>query len=581
MNRSIATALLVYVLLAVGLFFNAMENPFHYDDRHSIESNKHLRSLTNIPSFFTDPGTFSSERRGTMFRPFLLSSYALNYALHENWVPGFRLVNLLIHALCATLLFALVYAGANRCREAWAIGLLFLLHPIHGEPVNYISSRSDLLVSFFYLLALYVAGRPWSGWMAYAAALLTKSVAITMPVAIAVWQQLKVGSLLLRRGYFAGLILLSGFYFAAIVANRFLDSSLAKAPRSFEQNLWTQVKALVYYIWLYCMPRTLSVEHPFTVAQDMLDPPVLFSSLFLLSLLGLALYGRRRIESLAFAFFLLVMLPTTFIPLNILVSERRSYLASAGLIGIAVWAWGRLADKRRAWGLATGCCLCMLMAMIGWTRNPVWAGEISLWEDAVRKGPGMFRARANLGLAYNKANRQPEAIVQLEQALAINPDYAEAWVELGNIYHQMQRLDAAERAYRHALSLSPSLEGIYYNLGNIALGRGKVQEAIAFYGETLSRNPSFADAYNNRGQAYEVVGDLQGAMGQYQYAVEYDPGLGGAWFNLGSISERLAQSQIALSAYRRARDILSQTSEYQVFANKAQQAIERLEINDE
>ena len=525
MNRPIATALLVYVLLAVGLFFNALENPFHYDDRHSIEYNKHLRSLTNIPSFFTDPGTFSSERRGTMFRPLLLSSYALNYALHENWVPGFRLVNLLIHALCATLLFALVYAGANRCREAWAIGLLFLLHPVHGEPVNYISSRSDLLVSFFYLLALYVAGRPWSGWMVYAAALLTKSVAITMPVAVAVWHQLRVGSLFLRRGYFAGLILLSGFYFAAIVANRFLGSSLAKAPRSIEQNLWTQVKALTYYIWLYCMPRTLSVEHPFTVAQDMLDPPVLFSSLFLLSLLGLALYGRRRIESLAFAFFLLVMLPTTFIPLNILVSERRSYLASAGLIGIAVWAWG----------LATGCCLCLFMALIGWTRNSVWAGEISLWEDAVEKGPGMFRARANLGLAYNKADRQPEAIAQLKQALSINAGYAEAWVELGNIYHQMQRLDEAEQAYLHAVSLSPSLEGVYYNLGNIALGRGKVQQAIAFYGETLSRNPSFADAYNNRGQAYEVVGDLQGAMRQYQYAVEYDPGLGG----LGLISGRL------------------------------------------
>ena len=146
MNKPVVRAVLIFSLIRLGLFANALNNPFHFDDRHSIEYNRHLRSLANIPQFFTDPGTFSSERRGTMFRPLLLSSYAFNYALHGDWIAGFRLVNLGLHVLCAGVLFAVARDWGRPEREAWAAGLLFLLHPLHGEPVNYISSRSDLLV---------------------------------------------------------------------------------------------------------------------------------------------------------------------------------------------------------------------------------------------------------------------------------------------------------------------------------------------------------------------------------------------------------------------------------------------------
>ena len=149
-NRSIGQAFVVFALLGAALYANALGNSFHYDDRHSIEHNKHLRSLANIPSYFVDPGTFSSERRGTMFRPLLLSSYAANYAVHGGWVPGYRIANLLIHVLCSTLPFALAHKWWGIPRDAWALGLLFLLHPLHGEPINYISSRSELLVALFF-----------------------------------------------------------------------------------------------------------------------------------------------------------------------------------------------------------------------------------------------------------------------------------------------------------------------------------------------------------------------------------------------------------------------------------------------
>ena len=91
------------------------------------------------------------------------------------------------------------------------------------------------------------------------------------------------------------------------------------------------------------------------------------------------------------------------------------------------------------------------------------------------------------------------------------------------------------------------------------------------------RNPDFANAYNNLGQAHEAAGNLAAALRQYQMAVERDPDLGGAWFNLGTTSESLGQPQRALGAFRRARDLLEGVAEHQIYADRAQQAIIRLE----
>jgi len=577
-NKPVVRAVLIFSLIGVGLFANALNNPFHFDDRHSIEYNRHLRSLANIPQFFTDPGTFSSERRGTMFRPLLLSSYALNYALHGDWIAGFRLVNLGLHVLCAVVLFAIARHWGRPEREAWAVGLLFLLHPLHGEPVNYISSRSDLLVGLFYLLALgWAVVRPWPSGVAYGAALLVKSVAITLPVAAAVRGWFIGGWDQLRRPYFAVLLGLSAAYIGTIVANRFLGSSLEKAPRAFDVQMWTQLKAMIYYLWLFCMPSSLSVDHPFTVARGPGDGPVLLALLVLLSLVGLAIVARRRAAVLGFGFFVLALLPASMMPLNILVSERRMYLASAGLVAIAVWAWSCMAHRRQRAALVTGVVGCALLALMTWSRNPVWASEVELWQDAVAKGPGMFRARANLGLAYAKEERWGEAIDQLEKALAIKPDYADAWVELGNIHHRLGQLVQAETAYRRALEFSPALEGVYYNLGNLALRRGETDQAIELYEQTLQRNPDFADAHNNMGQALERIGDWPGAVQHYRAAVERDPELGGAWFNLGAALEQRGDQRAALDAFVQARDLLLNSPEHRGYADRANQAIGRLQ----
>ena len=54
-------AWLAIAVALLAVYLPSLDHAFQYDDLHSIVENPHLR---HIPLFFTDPGTFSSERRG-------------------------------------------------------------------------------------------------------------------------------------------------------------------------------------------------------------------------------------------------------------------------------------------------------------------------------------------------------------------------------------------------------------------------------------------------------------------------------------------------------------------------------------
>jgi tetratricopeptide (TPR) repeat protein len=567
---------------AVGmlLYGGTLAHPFHYDDRHSILYNPHLRSLGKIPAYFTDLHTFSSDSRGAMFRPLVLVSYALNYAAGGQDPRGYRLVNLLLHLGCAVLLFAWLRRALD-WRAAWVGGLVFLAHPTHGEPVNYLSSRSDLMVSCWYLGGVLLAARGnWAGsCAAYAGGLLSKEVAITLPLLVGAqqgWSRVRLA----WRPYLAlGLIGLG--YLALISLNRFLPGSLAKAPRGWGEQALTQVKAHGYYLWLFIMPARLSVEHQFFVSSG-LDAPVVFAALLLGSLCWLAWQGRGHLPALGWAWFLLALAPASLVPLNILVSERRMYLASAGLCLALAWLWQRLPRRRLGWAAPL---LVVLLAALSERRNPVWASEASLWEDAVAKGPQMYRARANLALAYKHQGREEEALRQMRQALDLRPDYADAWGELGNLLADRGEPEGAAEAYTQALRHNPQFEGAYYNLGNLVQGRGEYARAAELYQEALRHNPGFAEARNNLGQAYEALGRGEEALAEYRRALELNPELAQAWYNLAAALEGRGEAQEAAAAYRRCRQLLladpayRENAQYREFAGRALERAQRLEGN--
>ncbi|GAI42910.1 unnamed protein product, partial [marine sediment metagenome] len=161
---------ILIIIIAFTVYSNTLNNDFTYDDDRTIVKNSLIRNLKNVPLFFIRP--FSAGKESAVlkiaYRPLVLTSFALNYKLGGLDVPGYHIVNILFHAANAVLVYMLIIIlsgmeitgkktqgkGGDICTAAFFASLLFAVHPVNTEAVNYIWQRSVLMVTFFCLSAM-------------------------------------------------------------------------------------------------------------------------------------------------------------------------------------------------------------------------------------------------------------------------------------------------------------------------------------------------------------------------------------------------------------------------------------------
>ena len=146
--------------LAVGVsavlcYVNAVGNDFVLDDTRLIRDNLRIRSLANVPHLFAS-SYWDVAGPQALYRPLVLVSYAVNYAMHGLSPSGYTAVNIALHAAVSLLFFALVRAIGGSLLAAGVAGIAFAVHPVHTEAVTGISGRPELLAACFFLLAMHL-----------------------------------------------------------------------------------------------------------------------------------------------------------------------------------------------------------------------------------------------------------------------------------------------------------------------------------------------------------------------------------------------------------------------------------------
>ena len=601
-------AIIAAVAIAYG---NTLSNSFHYDDEHSIVGNPHVRSLENIPSFFTDPQTFSRNPGSEMYRPLLLTTYALNYASNEFLglegydVRGFHAVNVAVHGAASFLLMLLLITWGMERRRAFVAATIFALNPLCTEPVNYISSRSESLAVLFLFASLFsyansyqqdVRLRRQSSALSlffFACGLLMKSIVAVLPLLLAVqeWFYCARRPLSDWKAYLRVIARNHWPYWCVVLAyfattERLIREALDQPVRSLGSQLSTQLKAVVYYLKLLAVPRPLSIEHQFQEGTSAVEPAVLLPLLLILSMILVArpwlrLGGRRSVWG---AWMILILLPTALVSLNVLVSERRLYFSVAAFSGFVMWL---LTHRIAPWPkLYRGIVVCVIVGLLGsftMDRNRVWATERELWLDARANAPEMVRPHLRIGTIYRASGEPSAAREAFETALQIDPNNASAYNNLGNISSDEGRLGEAVDYYMEALRLLPSYADAMINLATVLGRQGRLVEARDLLSQAIPLAPARFEAYNNLGTIYlrmkqfaqaEVVlrkglglepvagayrnlggalegqKNYEGARDAYQLAVLTDPEYAKGYYDLARLSERLDEYGLALKSYR-------------------------------
>lgn len=518
----VGLALWVFILYA-----NTLGNNFHYDDTHSLIDNTSVRSLGNVGRFFLDPGSFSAMPDARMYRPLLLVTYAVNYAIDGYDAFGYHLFNVLLHAANACLVWHVARRVLGGHGTALTAALLFATHPVVSESVNYVSSRSTSLAALFVLGAVIalVDGSRRPSWRHHAAltvlaaaALLSKSVGVVLLPAAALWLWL------LGPGTRASWTLLVGPAVAAgayVMGTRVIvGKALFEPVRTLGIQVATQLKAIPFYAYTNLMPAHLSVEPQFFEAPGVLGLVPLLALALTICMAAAVVVLRRMCPAAAFGagWFAVTLAPSSVVSLNVLVNEHRLYLPLVGGVLLAGALLGSAGARLRAFAPA----LLAVWAVLVWQRNGDWVSEETIWLDAARKGPAMPRVHVNLGKGYLESERYEEAIVASRRGLALDPDISLAHYNIGTAYLSLERYEEAVASFEAALELQPGMMEALNNLGNSYQHQGRYELAIDTFREALAAY-EWSQLHHNLGAAFLAAGSIDSALAHFQSAFDLTP----------------------------------------------------------
>lgn len=92
-------------------------------------------------------------------------------------------------------------------------------------------------------------------------------------------------------------------------------------------------------------------------------------------------------------------------------------------------------------------------------------GALVAYQRAQALSPGTPLYHSNAATIYYHLERYDDALVELDRALGIDPDFAIAWYHTGNLRRAMCEPRRAEEAYRRAIAIAPEYAEAHFALG--------------------------------------------------------------------------------------------------------------------
>ncbi|GIV33272.1 MAG: hypothetical protein KatS3mg031_0807 [Chitinophagales bacterium] len=565
---------LLLAAIAFALYANTLRHGFLLDDSNAIIENHFVKQgIRGIPDLLvTDYRAGYWTAKGTLYRPLSLVMFAIEWELFpNNPFPG-HLINVLLYALTAFLLFSLLcrlLSGVALIIPA-LITLLFITHPIHTEVVANIKSRDEILSFLFALGALHMVldynrnAKPASLAAAaglYFLSLMSKESSITLiaavPVMVYFFSNVPVRKNLIISVCFASgavvYLVLRKFILGEIsdIPDVLLIDNFLVAAKSVSEKTATAFMILGKYLYMLFVPHPLSIDYAYNQIPIVrwTDYRPIISLLVYVILAGIVIRRMKKKELWVFgiAFYLITisLYSNLVITIGSGFGERFLYVPSLGfsiaVIGLLEKLFpvrggeGNLAllIRQNVWMVGTIAVVAGIFSVLTIHRNRAWSDHYTIYATDVRHAPNSARLHywfAN-EIMKEKAMKAPSealkmqlldsAIAEYNRALAIYPDYADAFGQRGLAYYRKGEYDKAIADYQSAIDRKVGQWKVYNNLGVIYGERGDLDRAMKYFRLALKIDTRFPDPYKNLGSAYFMKGDYDAAIEEFNKALKY------------------------------------------------------------
>ena len=526
--------------------------------------------------------------------PLVYTTFWLEHKLWGFDPTGYHIVNVLLHLANTLLLWHLLRRLA--VPGTWMVAAVFAVHPLHVESVAWVIERKDVLSGLFYLAAVLAwmrfveqprRGRYACSLVLYAAALLSKSIAITLPAALLLWHWWKQGrvastDLLRLVPFFAvGLVIVIGnllFY---------RSREILSLDYSFIERTLIAARALWFYAGKLLWPSELAVIYPLWDIR--VADPLAWGFLIAAVALVLALWHFRhqlgRGPLAGALFFAGTLSPVLgFVDYGYMqfsfVADRFQYLAGIGVmavvIGTAAYSVSRLSGLWQKGALGVMGVIIVVLGVLTWRQASIYRDNETLnrhiialnpqardvhfnlskalskqarYEEAleaarvaVAKCPD-FSTYFNLGAVLTKQGQYEEALEATRIAVAERPDNALAHYNLGVILEELDRLEEAEKHQRRAIALDPSDTEALHVLAKLRLEQQHYDEALELLQHLIGIVPDRASVLGDIGIVLFYLGKSDEALQYFDRALSLDPTLENVRTNREAVLKALEATQ--------------------------------------
>lgn len=610
-----AFLLVVLGVLVIASYLPAFWGEFVWDD-FLLTKLKAVSSREGIWQIWFDPAAAYLQRDAVEghYWPLLYTTFWIEHKLWGFHPLGYHALNLLLHFVNSALLWRLLLRLG--VPGAFFAAAVFAVHPLHVESVAWVISRKDLLSALFYLTAFLMwmrfiktpGPRRYAAALAlFGAALLCKSIAITLPVALLIFQWWREGRITPK-----DFMRVAPFFLVGLVIGGFdIWFYKSKTALSFDYSVYERVLIASHALWFYLekllWPGNLAVIYPHWEI-DAADP-VGWAYVVAAAAVGLALWIlRRRLGRGPLAcvlFFAVTLSPTLgFVDYSYMghsfVADRFQYLAGIGIIVLfaAVAARGvqRSSPVARKTAKGAALALLVLLGVATWNQTGVYKNEVSLFKHVVSSNPESWAAHQNLGMALLRLNEFEEAESHLRRSLEIFPLNPKAFRNLGEAFNGQERYEESLNLYQVAAGMEPDEPLNHARMGTVLFHLERYSEAVSSMKRALELQYDFSTVPRLHaliGQAFRKMGrhgeadkhfglsvklgmemnspdpevlfsraeDLRGqklygeSLKWYRLAIEMDSGFALAYAGMGDSLYHLGRYQEAISSMKRALEL--------------------------
>ena len=533
----------VIAFLAIGLLIVVSYLPamlwggFVWDDK-ILTNAEPVREVSGLWQIWFSPSAIGEEGH---YWPLVYTTFWLEHKLWGFSPTGYHVVNVLLH-LANTLLVWHILRRLT-VSGAWMVAAVFAVHPLHVESVAWVIERKDVLSGLFYLAAML-------GWLRfveqprprryvwplalYVAALLSKSIAVTLPAALLIchwWKQSRVTSTDLLRLVPLGVV---GLVITVGDLSFYQSMEAVSLGYSLTERMLIAARALWFYAGKLLWPFELAVIYPFWDIRvaDSLAWGYLIAAIALTVALWHFRMQLGRGPLAGALFFAVTLSPVLgFIDYGYMqyafVADRFQYLAGIGVlavvIGSATYGVRRLLGLWQKGALGIGAVVLVVLGVLTWRQASVYRDDETLHRHIISHNPQARNAHLNLGIVLYNQRRYEEALEVAHIAVERRPDYSKAHTSLGLILSELGSFEEAETHLRRAIALDPQGRDTHLKLGEALYNQRRYEEALKATRVAVEQAPDLSKAHANLGVVLKALGRYEEAIDALAQAAALDP----------------------------------------------------------